>query len=75
MSKKKKTAWNKHKKNPTPESWANFTTLRNQLTHHIERVKGEFENKIASEIKENPKQFWKYVGRKTKSKGRILFSE
>ena len=29
-------------------------------------------NKIASEIKHNPKQFWKYVSSKTKSKGKIV---
>ena len=71
LSDKKKKAWNRYKKHPTPETWDHYAQQRNKLTHHIELAKSEYENKIASEIKENPKQFWKYVSRKTKSKSKI----
>ena len=71
LSDKKKKAWNKYKKRPTPETWASYANHRNILTHHIESSKSDYDNKIASEIKDNPKQFWKYVNRKTKSKGKI----
>ena len=70
-AKKKKQAWNKCKKIPNPESWSIYTRARNNLTHTIENRKSEYENKIASEIKSYPKQFWKYVSSKTKCKGKI----
>ena len=41
------------------------------LSHNIEKSKESYENKIANEVKTNPKQFWKYVRNKTKSKGKI----
>lgn len=71
LSKNKKKAWNKYRKQSTPENWLNFTKHRNTLAHTIEQLKENYENKIALEVKTNPKQFWKYVRSKTKSKGKI----
>ena len=71
FSKLKKKAWNKYRKNPSPDTWKEYTTQRNKLSHLIEKSKENYENKIASQIKQNPKQFWKYVGSKTKSKDKI----
>ena len=71
LSRHNKT-WNKYYKDPTPEKWKDYTTQRNLLSHTIEKAKENYENKIASEIKHNPKQFWKYVSSKTKSKGKIV---
>ena len=72
MCKNKHKTWNKYYKDPTPEKWKDYTTQRNLLSHTIEKAKENYENKIASEIKHNPKQFWKYVSSKTKSKGKIV---
>ena len=71
LSNKKRKSWHNYKKNPCPESWQKYTRDRNNLTHTIERLKIEYENKIAAESKQNPKTFWKYVNRKSKSKGKI----
>ena len=68
----KKKLWNKYRKNPSDENWSLYASARNQLTHSIERTKEAYENKIASEVKTNPKQFWKYVSSQTKSKGKIV---
>ena len=55
----------------TQDNWKNYTFHRNLLTHTIEHRNETHENKIASEVKHNPKQFWKYVNSKTKTKGKI----
>lgn len=60
----KKKAWYKYKKHKTEENWNYFTRTRNQTNRLIVSRKGEFEGKIASEIKSNPKQFWRYVNSK-----------
>lgn len=72
ISKLKKKAWSNYKKNPSPELWAQYTKQRNLLTHTIENTKANYENKIASEVKDNPKKFWNYIKKKTKSKGKIV---
>ena len=72
LSKDKKKAWKKNSKDPTPQNWSNYTHFRNKLAHSIERKKEEHENKLAADIKVNPKNFWKYVSSKTKSKGKIV---
>ena len=71
LSKDKKRAWKAYKRNPTSENWNVYAKLRNKLSHKIEHLKSEYENKIASEVKSNSKKFWKYVSNKTKSKGKI----
>ena len=72
LNKNKRQAWNKYRKQPTQDNWRNYTFHRNLLTHTIEHHKETYENKIASEVKHNPKQFWKYVNSKTKTKGKIV---
>ena len=71
LSNQKKKYWHKYKKNPCHATWIEYTQRRNKLSHTIERLKTEYENKIAAESKQNPKKFWKYISSKTKSKGKI----
>ena len=71
LSNKKRKYWHKYRKNPSPNTWQDYTKARNELSHKIERLKEDYENKIAIESKQNPKKFWKYVNSKTKSKGKI----
>ena len=71
LSNAKRKAWHKYKKDPCDTNWQNYTSKRNKLTHSIENLKTVFENNIASDVKTNPKQFWKYVNNKTKSKAKI----
>ena len=72
LSKNKKKAWKKYRKDPSDLNWSNYTHFRNTLTHSTEKKKEEFENKLAADVKTNPKSFWKYVSSKTKSKGKII---
>ena len=71
LSNKKRKAWHKYHKNPSSENWQNYTCHRNKLTYTIEKLKIDYENKIAAESKQNPKVFWKYINRKSKHKSKI----
>ena len=51
LNKDKKGAWKAYKRNPTSENWNVYAKLRNTLSHNIEHLKSEYENKIASEVK------------------------
>ena len=39
--------------------------------HTIKKARENYKNKIASGMKHNPKQFWKYVSSKTNIEGKI----
>ena len=71
LNKLKKKAWKTYQHDPSQEKWLQYTAARNSYNHAIDKSKENYENKIASEVKENPKQFWKYVNKKTKTKGKI----
>ena len=64
--------FNRYKKDPTPENFMEKNKKRNKYNHTIDEAKTFYENKIASEVKTNPKQFWKYINKRTKSKGKIV---
>ena len=57
----KNRAWSQYKKRKTDQNWAQFTTIRNKCNREIILQKKNFEKKIASNIKNNPKIFWNYV--------------
>ena len=63
--KAKNRAWNKYKKHKTAENWTAFTQKRNEANRTVSLAKRAFEQKIAGEIKSNPKQFWRYVNSKS----------
>ena len=42
-----------------------------RVTKDVKNAKREYEKKLAAEIKDNPKAFWKYVRSKTKVKSGI----
>ena len=68
LSNQKRKYWHKYKRNPCQSTWSEYTEKRNKLTHTIESLKTEYENKIAAESKQNPKKFWKYINSKTRTK-------
>ena len=48
---------------------AAYKVIRNKVTHQVEQDRADFERKVANEVKENSKVFWRYVNssRKTRS--------
>ena len=71
LSNIKRKSWHKYKKDPCADTWQEYTSDRNKLSHTIDRKKSEYENKIATDAKQNPKTFWKYINGKTKNKGKL----
>ena len=64
--KAKHRAWDVFKRNKSNENWTKYKQCRNIVANSIPKAKTNFEEKIVSEIKSNPKNFWKYVKQRTK---------
>ena len=60
--------WKKHKQLGTDTAYAEYKKSNNKATKAYRAAKIEFENKLSSEIKENPRGFYAYVRSKTKVK-------
>lgn len=65
--KSKNKAWNKYRKDPSDANWQQYAKLRNTHNRTIITARYNHEMKIASEIRGNPKQFWKYTKSKVSS--------
>ena len=63
----KARAWKKYLICRTDSNFTSYKKARNRLKRVIIDSRTDFENLLATEIKENPKAFWKYVERKTKT--------
>ena len=59
--KDKNKAWSTYKKNKNEENWANFAAARNKCNRQITNQKIDFEKRMSTNIKSNPKIFWNYV--------------
>ena len=61
----KRKAWRKYLLSHDPEDYKYFARLRNQVRWETRKANVNFEKKLATEIKLNPKAFWKYAQKKT----------
>ncbi len=66
--KKKYHAWKRYTNTKQYCDYQLYCKARNTATSEVRKAKRLFEQKLASEIKDNPKSFWKYVRAKTKVK-------
>ena len=66
--KMKHRAWNRYSKTRSTDSWETYCKARNFATSQVKKAKIEYERKIARQIKQNSKCFWKMVRDKTKVK-------
>lgn len=57
----KNKAWKKYRQNRTDENFREFARHRNNLRRLTREQKSTFEVKLASEVKTNPKAFWRYA--------------
>jgi hypothetical protein len=67
----KNKAWKAFKKCKSDQKWEEFKKIRNETNRLVNDSKVNFEQKIAQEIKTNPKQFWNYVRSKKRKKSRF----
>jgi hypothetical protein len=66
--KKKHKAWHTYSHTRKYTDFQTYVKHRNAATTECRKSKKDFESKLASEVKDNPKAFWKYVKSKTKTR-------
>lgn len=64
---KKNKEWNKYLKSRDPSVRTKFRRLRNQVRSLTRKAEKIYEKNIVAAVKTNPKKFWKYTRKKTKS--------
>ena len=69
--KKKHSLWSSYLTTKHPNQWEQYRVVRNQVAHLTFRDRRDFERKLAAEVKENCKAFWKYAGSNRKLKRAI----
>ena len=62
--KAKRKAWRNYLKTKSMNDYKIYAKLRNQARWETRRANSEFEKKIATEAKQNPKAFWNYTHKK-----------
>ena len=65
--KRKYWAWKKLQSSNSSRDWQRYKKLRNESKLQITKARKSAEKKIAMESKTNPKAFWAYVKRQTKT--------
>jgi len=67
LVKRKRCEYNKAKLSGLVNDWKKYKEILNKCTHEIRVSKSQYEEKLAKNVKQNPKAFYSYVNR-TKSK-------
>ena len=68
LLKDKRYLFKRYKKYKTTINFLNYNIARNKVSKRIKFMKQKKENKIAKEIKSNPKAFYQYIASKTVKK-------
>lgn len=67
----KRKAWKKYKYSRSQENYRKYAVARNKCSAAVKNAKRDYERKIALEVGQNPKSFWKYVNSKRKTRESI----
>ena len=75
LVKEKKKSWNNYTKASTDRTkgvtWDDFKRKRNDLRRLTRRLRKGYQQKLASQVKENPKAFWSYAHSQTKLRPKV----
>ena len=66
--KKKHILWKRYMETKEGKYYTEYCRARNQFRKLTRRIQKEFEMKLATESKTNPKAVWKYMNSKTKNR-------
>ena len=66
--KKKHILWKRYMETKEGKYYTEYCRARNQVRKLTRRIQKEFEMKLATESKTNPKAVWKYMNSKTKNR-------
>ena len=73
LIKERRKAWDVFKKDKSDNSKReNYNKCRNLASRETIKAKSDYEEKIANDCKKNPKQFWKHINSKIKSRDKIV---
>lgn len=70
-ARRKHSAWVRYLNTKQEHDWHEYIKKRNEATHETRKCRRLYEKKLAKEVKNNNKAFWKYVNSKRKSKSSI----
>ena len=65
--KRKRHAWNKYLATRRTDDFEEYKRVRNGTNDYVKTSKRNYERSISQKVKNEPKQFWRYVKSKTKS--------
>ena len=68
---RKARAWKRYKKKKTQENWLRYVKAWNLVLDSVRKLKSEYEEKLATDIKANPKSFWRHVSAKSPNRHTI----
>ena len=71
LRKKKIRLWRTFVRTRCPLDYARFAVCKNELRALTRRLRREFEEDVAANIKGNPKRFWNYANSRLKTKPKI----
>ena len=57
----KSRAWKRYVKKRNQETLSFYKAVRNRVADSVKKLKSAYEENLASEIKLNPKSFWRHV--------------
>jgi len=69
--KKRNKKWKFYCVSRSDTDYAKYKQCRNAVVRELRKARKNFESKLAADIKNNPKSFFRYVRSKTKSKDRV----
>jgi hypothetical protein len=68
---KRNRAWTRYMETRSATKYREYTKLRNKVKSLTRKARKRQEDKVVSEVKENPKSFWQHVKKTTKSREKI----
>ena len=71
LKNRKQRLWKRYTKTKDLYDHSTFTKAKNELRTLTRQLRTAFEKRLAAESKDKPKQFWKYVHSKLKTRARI----
>ena len=71
MKKKKQTLWGIHHRTHDPIDFARFARCRNELRRLTRNLRSRYESKLVSNLKQNPKAFWRYASSRLRTRSRV----
>ena len=71
LRKLKNTLWQRCAASKDPIDTARFRLCRNKLRQMTRQLRRQFEVQLVSDVKSNPKDFWRYINTRMKTKPRV----